>query len=339
MPSTSFPPASAILAASRSKFITSLRSLGMKAPLNTASATWRSLASSLVSSGRVSANRSSSSSRASTPSSVVSGSVTKSNSSFTFKTACTRDWKKSVTCVQSSRRKMRARGWSRSTLWLTSMITSCPAWYRMLYSDRSACTSRHFWNITLMASSSSRYASLHRLGGSTASFSRGDAHPSTPMNSISSTCERSMVGLGTFMPQECMRSRLRNSFSAHVFTILRGLFLPYPWRNRKSPETYLSRSRKTRMEVLKTLMARESPSGVEAWYTLASLPVDTHPFTSVITLEEIILNSTMRVRGSNACSTVARSALSCTRIFPRAVLRSFSFTTFATLPCKPKSAV
>lgn len=40
-----------------------------------------------------------------------------------------------------------------------------------------------------------------------------------------------------------------------------------------------------------------------AWYTLASLPVDTQPLISENTPRLSILNSTMRVRGSRTCST------------------------------------
>jgi hypothetical protein len=43
---------------------------------------------------------------------------------------------------------------------------------------------------------------------------------------------------------------------------------------------HLSLSLNTRMEVLYTLMARSTPSAVLAWYTLASLPVDTQPLIS-----------------------------------------------------------
>lgn len=100
------------------------------------------------------------------------GSVTKSNSSRSDATATPRRRKKSFTWVQSSRRKSKQRGWSRSTdwgqgrgdttgegraqpcacvrhplppAWDTSMITSRPSWYRILYSLRSACTRRHTW--------------------------------------------------------------------------------------------------------------------------------------------------------------------------------------------------
>lgn len=44
-----------------------------------------------------------------------------------------------------------------------------------------------------------------------------------------------------------------------TFTILRGFDRQYPCRYRYSPETYLSRSLNTRMEVLKTLMAYSLP--------------------------------------------------------------------------------
>mmetsp|Transcript_60366 Transcript_60366/g.191754 ORF Transcript_60366/g.191754 Transcript_60366/m.191754 type:complete len:237 (-) Transcript_60366:103-813(-) len=66
------------------------------------------------------------------------------------------------------------------------------------------------------------------------------------------------------------------------------------------------------MEVLYTLTARSFSSSVPAWYTLASLPVDTQPLMVLKMPLLSILNRTMRVRGSIACSTVARSLLSTT---------------------------
>jgi hypothetical protein len=48
-----------------------------------------------------------------------------------------------------------------------------------------------------MASSSSRYASCDRFTDRLASLSLGAAHPSVPMNSMVSTCNRSMVTAGT----------------------------------------------------------------------------------------------------------------------------------------------
>lgn len=49
--------------------------------------------------------------------------------------------------------------------------------------------------------------------------------------------------------------------------------------------------------------ARRARRAHLAWYTLASLPVDTQPLISQNTPRLSILNSTMRVRGSSTCST------------------------------------
>ena len=49
--------------------------------------------------------------------------------------------------------------------------------------------------------------------------------PFLPMNSISTRCMRRSSGFGHGMLQACMRDKLRNSFSAHIFTIFRGLLL------------------------------------------------------------------------------------------------------------------
>eukprot|EP01085_Mycamoeba_gemmipara_P003139 Mycagemm_TRINITY_DN9343_c0_g1::TRINITY_DN9343_c0_g1_i1::g.3139::m.3139 type:complete len:115 gc:universal TRINITY_DN9343_c0_g1_i1:450-794(+) len=82
---------------------------------------------------------------ASVVSSVMVVSVTKSNNSFEVMVGTPRLPKKSVMLRQSLRRKSSACGWSCSTLWLTSMMYRMPLWYRMLYSDKSACTNRHTW--------------------------------------------------------------------------------------------------------------------------------------------------------------------------------------------------
>lgn len=124
-----------------------------------------------------------------------------------------------------SRKKSKALGWSGSTLWLTSMIQSSLSCTRMLYSDRSACTSRHFWYMPRIMSTTSVYAARMRAGGSPASRSRGAATPPRPKNSIASTCMRSWSGRGALIPAAFSRARLRISFSAHSLTILRGLDL------------------------------------------------------------------------------------------------------------------
>ena len=49
---------------------------------------------------------------------------------------------------------------------------------------------------------------------------------------------RRWMGCGLRMPAARMRAKLRNSFSAHTLTILRGLLLQYDLK-RKSPLTYL----------------------------------------------------------------------------------------------------
>lgn len=49
---------------------------------------------------------------------------------------------------------------------------------------------------------------------------------------------RRWMGCGLRIPACRMRARLRNSFSAHTLTILRGLLLQYDLK-RKSPLTYL----------------------------------------------------------------------------------------------------
>lgn len=64
-----------------------------------------------------------------------------------------------------------------------------------------------------------------------ATLSFGAGQPSFPIKSISSTCPRNRMGAGTGRPSECIRTRFRISFSAHVRTILRGLWRQYPRRN------------------------------------------------------------------------------------------------------------
>lgn len=58
-----------------------------------------------------------------------------------------------------------------------------------------------------------------------ASFRRGAAQPSLPRNAMMSTWLRSRIGSGHGMPARMRRVRFRISFSAHTFTILRGLCL------------------------------------------------------------------------------------------------------------------
>ena len=57
------------------------------------------------------------------------------------------------------------------------------------------------------------------------------------------------------MPALWILTKFLISFSAHVWTILRGFFLPYPCLNRNSPLTYLSLSLNTKMLVLKIFIA------------------------------------------------------------------------------------
>ena len=61
--------------------------------------------------------------------------------------------------------------------------------------------------------------------------------------------------------------------------------------------THLSRSLKTRTDVLYILMARSWPAGVIAWYTLASLPVEMQPWISLSTPRFSILNRTWAGQG------------------------------------------
>jgi hypothetical protein len=70
---------------------------------------------------------------------------------------------------------------------------------------------------------------LTKTAVSTLSFGAGQ--PSFPIKSMSSTCPRNRMGVGTGKPSECIRTRFRISFSAHVRTILRGLWRQYPCRN------------------------------------------------------------------------------------------------------------
>mmetsp|Transcript_32443 Transcript_32443/g.82900 ORF Transcript_32443/g.82900 Transcript_32443/m.82900 type:complete len:200 (+) Transcript_32443:265-864(+) len=197
--------------------------VGMKACWNTASDTCSSAVRSM---GRSPARSFMRSSTASTLSSVMVGSTAKSKSSLLVSTATPLRRKKSLQCEQSARRKSSARGWSRSTAWLTSMIQRRPSSHRMLYSLRSACTRRHCWYSCRTTRTSSSYAPRSRDSESPASFRRGAATPCEPTNSMTSTCERSRMGSGARMPALRRRDRLRISFSAHTLTICRGL--PFP---------------------------------------------------------------------------------------------------------------
>jgi hypothetical protein len=62
---------------------------------------------------------------------------------------------------------------------------------------------------------------LIRITVATLSFGAGQ--PSFPMKPMSRTCPRNRIGVGTGRPDECILTRFRISFSAHVRTILRGL--------------------------------------------------------------------------------------------------------------------
>jgi hypothetical protein len=64
-----------------------------------------------------------------------------------------------------------------------------------------------------------------------ATLSFGAGQPYFPIKSMISTCPRNRIGAGTGRPSECIRTRFRISFSAHVRTILRGLWRQYPCRN------------------------------------------------------------------------------------------------------------
>ena len=273
-------------------------------------------------------------------SAVTAGSVTNSNISRTVGTATPFLAKNCPKCNKSSRKKSKHRGWSKSTLCDTSMMCAAPSWYKMLYSLKSACTRRQ--SLYIRRTSTSRSPKSWRCLDSlkTASFSRGAALPSEPMNPITRTCDRSIFTSGTRRPASRRRIKFRISFSAQVCTIFRGFFFEYPLRHRQSPLTYRSRSLNTKMDVLYTFTARSSPVAVTAWYTFASLPVDMHPLISEKTPRDSILNRMSRVRGSKACSTVARSSLSFT-MFPDLVfLRSASRTellTFWPTDAPPKS--
>lgn len=74
-----------------------------------------------------------------------------------------------------------------------------------------------------------------------------------------------------------------------------------PAAQRNKAQRHLSRSLNTRMAVLYTLMASSTPSPpggprAEAWYTFASLPVDTQPLISSNTPRLSILNRTCERR-------------------------------------------
>jgi len=110
--------------------------------------------------------------------------------------------------------------------------------------------------------------------------------------------------------------RFLNSFSAHNLIIFLGLLLQWPCLNLNSPVTYLSLSLNIKILVLYILMAYSYPSNPTLWYTLASLPVDKHPFISLMNLVYIILNNITLVLGSKHYSTVALSSLSFTFNLP-----------------------
>ena len=119
----------------------------------------------------------------------------------------------------------RARGWSLSTDCDTSMKKGRFWCHRMLYSLRSACTRPHFWYMVRIIITHSQYARRICRSVSPASLSRGAGQPRLPRNSMTSTWFLSSSGSGQARPAAWRRRRLRISFSAHIFTILRGLLL------------------------------------------------------------------------------------------------------------------
>mmetsp|Transcript_4474 Transcript_4474/g.8901 ORF Transcript_4474/g.8901 Transcript_4474/m.8901 type:complete len:247 (-) Transcript_4474:1352-2092(-) len=193
------------------------------------------------------------------------------------------------------------------------MITF-PSQYSMLYSDKSPCTMFAKRNIFRIAQTTSWYRCLSRVILSPeTSLRRGAGQPKRPTNDMTRTGLRNKIGSGHATPTERSRAKFRNSFSAHTATILRALLLWYPFRKRKSPSTYLSRSLNTRMEVLKTLTATGRSAAAIPVYTFASLPVLTQPSTRSRIPRDSILKRIILVAGSKTCSTVARSARSLSR--------------------------
>ena len=153
------------------------------------------------------------------------------------------------------------------------------------------------------------------------------------MKLIINTLDLINIGSGQGILDYLIRLKLRISFSAHNLIIFLGFDLQWPFLNLNSPSTYLSLSLNTKIDVLYILIANSYvPSKDKAWYTLASLPVDKHPFISFITL---LLSSFIRITlvlgsrtyfqifKSTTCSTVALSSLSFTLYI---LLASFVFS-------------
>ena len=126
-----------------------------------------------------------------------------------------------------------------------------------------------------------------------ASFNLGAATPSFPMNSIAMTLFFKKYGQGALiLPLMQILLRFLTSFSAQSLTFFLGFPLQCPFLNLNSPLTYLSRSLKTKILVLKILTANSrfgASSGIisrvvkslhrpSAKYTLASFPVEMHPY-------------------------------------------------------------
>ena len=63
---------------------------------------------------------------------LILGSTMNSNSSLVLRVAMPALLKNALTCCESSLRKSRARGWSRSTAWLTSMRNNSPCKLEMI---------------------------------------------------------------------------------------------------------------------------------------------------------------------------------------------------------------
>ena len=143
--------------------------------------------------------------------------------------------------------------------------------YSMLNSLKSAWTSLQSWNMRRIKMMVSRYSSRALDSLNSTSFNRGAGQPAFPMKVISRTWLRNKTGNGHGIPAAWSLDKFLISFSAHVFTIFLGLCLQYPWRNLNlisiyfliiskasksvefylnSPVTYLSRSLKTKIDVL-----------------------------------------------------------------------------------------
>lgn len=132
----------------------------------------------------------------------------------------------------------------------------------------------------------------------------------SPMKFIINKLDFTMRGSGQGIVDCWILLRFLYSFSVHNLTIFLGLDLQWPFLNLNSPLMYLSLSLKTRIEVLYILIAYSLFSKSIAWYTFASLPVETHPF---ISFKNFLFNNFIKITlvlGSRHYSTVALSSLS-----------------------------